>query len=190
LDTSTTPDTVFVWNARLQKWMGIFTGWTANSWIVTRFNGVHRLVFGEQSGKVRRWKDTADQTDDDTYTDDGAAIPSKLWTRSFLFGEPDNNKNSYALTGRASQSNAVVSFTLNGDNQDLLTWTKDLRPTEPNLPIDLPFDLTSAQNTPMPKGLRDLQEFNECYLKVESDDGWWSLRNISMAAFLNTLAMQ
>jgi hypothetical protein len=190
LDTSTTPNTVFVWNNRLQKWVGLWTGWTVNSWAITRFNGVQRLVYGDKNGSVKKWKDYADQSDDATYLDDGAAIASKLWTRAFLFGEPLNNKSAYALTGRASASNAVVTFTLNGDNEDLFSWTKDLRPVGPNLPIDLPFDLTSAQNTPMPKGLRDLPEFSECYLKLETTGGWFSIRNLSMASFINSLSMQ
>jgi hypothetical protein len=190
LDSATTPNTIFVWNNRLQKWVGLWTGWTANSWAITRFNGVQRLVYGDSGGSVKKWKDYADQSDDATYLDDGAAIASKFWTRAFLFGAPENNKSAYALTGRASASNAVVNFTLTADNEDLFSWTKDLRPVGPNLPIDLPFDLTSAQNTAMPKGLRDLPEFSECYLKLEADSGWMSIRNLSMAAFVNTLAMQ
>ncbi len=190
LDTATTPNTVLVWNGRLQKWIGIFTNWTANSWAITRFSGVQRLIHGDKNGNVRKWKDYADQTDDNTFLDDSVAIPSKLWTRSFLFGEQLNNKTAYAVTGRANPSNAVVTFTLVGDSQELISWTKDLRPTEPNLPIDLPFDLTSDQNTPMPKGLRNQPEFNECYIKVESTAGWWTIRNLSMAAFINSLSMQ
>lgn len=189
LDTATSSNTVFVWNGRLQKWVGIFTGWTPNSFTVTRFNGVQALVFGDSAGSVKKWKDALDPSDDATYLDDGAAIADqKLWTRAFLFQEPLNDKDAYYAEARFSQSNAIVNFTLTGDNEDLESWTKDLRPVGPNLPIDLPFELTSAQNTPARKGLRGLPTFNECYLKLETDEGWFSVRNVSMAAFLNTLS--
>ena len=74
------------------------------------------------------------------------------------------------------------------DNDARLTWTADLRSTGPNLPLDLPFDLTSPTNIPSRKGLRGQTPFNECYLKIESTAGWWSLRNVSLSAFINTLA--
>lgn len=189
LDSNTTPNTVFVWNGRLQAWVGLFTGWTPNSWAVTRFNGVQNLVFGDNGGLVRKWKDTSDQTDDNTYLDDSVAISWKLWTRSFLFGEPLNNKDMYAMTGHASTSNAIANLTLNCDGVDVFQWTKNLQPPGPNLPIDLPFDLTSPSNTKMPRGLRGNVPFNECFLKIEGTSGFASFINFYLSAFLNTIDM-
>lgn len=188
LDASTVPNYVFAWNGRLQRWVGIWSGWTPNCWEVSRFAGVQRLNHGDNAGNVRRWKDTSDATDSATYLDDAVAIPTKLWTRAFLFGEPLNDKDAYHCEVRFSQSSAVVTITLIGDNSTLKTWTADIRPNLPTLPIQLPFNLVNPTNTAARKGTRGLAPFNECYLKIESTEGWFSLRNVSLSAFINTLA--
>lgn len=190
LDAATHPDTTFVYSVTLQRWVGIITGWTPNSWEVTRFGGVTRLMHGDNDGNVRQWKDYADQTDDATYLDDGTAIATKFWPRSNLFGEPLNDKDLYHYEARFGSSNAVVTFTLLGDGNVLKTWTGDMRPQGPNLEIDLEFDLSNPTNTPTRKGLRGLAPSNEAFVKIESTAGWWSLKSISLTAFLNTLASQ
>lgn len=190
LDSATTPDTVFAWNARLRKWVGIWTGWTANSFAVTFFNGVAGLAIGENGGNVNEWKDRDDDTDDDTYKDNGVDIPTTLNMRSFLFGEPLNDKDCYHAETRFSTSNGIVNVTLVADANELKTWQVDARQSGPTLEIDLDFDLQSDGNRPFRKGLRGLTAFNECYLKLESTAGWWRLRNASMSAFVNTLRNQ
>lgn len=187
LDSSTTPDTVFVWNGRLGKWVGVWTGWTPNCWEVTRFSGVNRLVFGQNDGKVRQWKDTASATDDNTYLDDATAITTKLWLRSFLFQEPLNDKEAFHCEARFNSSNAVVTFTMVADGDDLKTWTGDVRRQDPTLPVTLPFVLSNPTNIPVRRGLRGLSSWNEAYLKIESTAGWWELRNLSLSAFVNPL---
>lgn len=190
LDSAITPDTVFAYNARLRRWVGIWTGWQVTDWAVTFFNGVAALAFGEQDGDVNVWKDQEDETDDATYLDNGVDIPTQVWSRSFLFGEPLNDKDAYHVETRFSQSNGVVNATLVADNVDLKTWQVDARQTGPVLEIDLDFDLVSDGNRPFRKGLRGLTAWNECYLKVESETGWWRLRNASLSAFVNTLKNQ
>ena len=187
LDAATTPDTLFAYNARLQRWVGIWTGWTANSFAVTYFGGVQALAIGENGGNVNVWKDSEDELDDATYLDNGVAIPTTAWLRSWLFGEPLNDKDAFHAETRFGQSNGQVNVTLVADDVNLKTWTVDARATGPNLEIDLDFDLVSAGNRPFRKGLRGLTAFNECYLRLESTAGWWSLRNASMSAFMNTL---
>lgn len=189
LDAALTPNTVFAYNGRLQKWVGIWTGWTPQGWEVTRFADVHRLVFGDQSGNVRQWKDFADASDDATYLDDGTAIPTKLWSRSYLFGSPVNNKDAFYFEARFSVSNAVPTITLIADNATVKSWTVDVQQTGPHLPIALDFYLTSDTNLPRRRGLRGLPPFNEAYWTIESTTGWWSLRNASMGSFLNTLSI-
>jgi hypothetical protein len=187
LDSATAPNTVMVFNANLQKWMGIWTGWTANCWETTRFNGVHRLIHGDSVGNVRVWKDYADDGLDATYKDDGTDIPTKLWSRAMLFGDANVNKSAQRAQARFGESNALVTITAVADNADLKSWQGDLRQGAPNLPIDLPFDLTSETNTPITKRLIGLRRFNELFLKIESSSGWWQLNNLSLAAFLRCL---
>jgi hypothetical protein len=190
LDSATTNDHVLVYNARLARWVGIWTGWTPATWEVTRFAGVQRLVTGEQSGLVRQWKDYADSTDSDTYLEDGAPIATKVWTRSMLFAEPVNDKDGYHAEGRFSVSDAIVNFTAVADNADLRSWSKDLRQPGVTLPVDLPFDLHNPAAVTARRGLRGATPFNEIFLKIESTSGWWELRNVTLSAYLNMLQNQ
>lgn len=187
LDSATTPNTVLVFNAHLQKWVGLWTGWTPTCWEITRFNGVHRLMHGDSLGNVRIWKDYADAGLDSTYLDDGTAYGSKLWSRSMLFGDANVNKSALRAQARFGLSNALLTITAVADNATLTSWPADVRQGPPNLPIDLPFDLVSETNTPITKRLVGQRRFNELYLKLESTAGWWQLNNLSLAAFLHTL---
>ena len=190
LDSSTTNNAVLVYNARLGVWLGRWTGWTPNCWEVTRFGGTHRLVFGETPGLVRQWKDWRTAGTDSTYQDDGAAIPTKLWTRAMLFGEPENDKDGYHAEVRFNTSNAVVTITAVGDDATLRQWQKDVRQQGPTFPVTLPFTFASATSTPTRRGLRGCRAFNEMYLKIESTSGWWELRNVTVSAYLNMLQNQ
>lgn len=191
LDSNTTPNYAFVWNGRLQRWVGIWSNIAAHDMEVTRYNGVHRFVIGETSGTVRQWKDFADDTDSDTYLDDSVAIPTKLWSRSMLFGEPLNDKDAFHLELRFGSSDAsVVRITLYADNASLKTWTENIAQPGLTLPLSLPFDLANPQYASRLKGLRGLMPFNEMFIRVESTAGWWRLRTISISAFLNTLKTQ
>lgn len=190
LDSATSNDTMFVYNVRLKKWCGVWTNLKAGDMEVTRYGGVHRLIFGESTGKVRQWKDFEDSQDSDTYLDDEVAIPTKLWTRAMLFGEPMNDKDAFHAEVRFGIANGTVTVTLVADNATLKTWSEDVSTTGVSLPLSLPFNLTNPQNKPRRKGLRGLIPFNECYIRVESTAGYWSLRNISLSAFTNTLRSQ
>lgn len=191
LDASVTNDTVLVFNGRIEKWTGIWTGWTPAAWRVTRFNKVLRLVLGEQNGLVRQWKDFADAADDATYLENGNPIASKLWTRAMLFGEPVNDKDGYHAEARFSTGNAIVNLTALGDDSEMRTWSRQLVAGGVDLPVDLPFDLSgAAAQRPVRRGLRGCTPFNEIYLKIESTAGWWELKNATLSAFLNMLQNQ
>ncbi len=190
LDSATTPDTIFAWNSRLKRWVGIWTNLKAMDMEVTRRGGLHRLVFGESSGAVRQWKDYADEQDSNTYLDDSTAIPTKLWVRSMLFGEPLNDKDIFHAEARFGIANSTVALTLVADNTALKSWNEDVTVTGISLPISLPFSLVNPQYRPKPRGLRGLKPFNECYFRVESTTGYWRLRSLSASAFLNTLRSQ
>jgi hypothetical protein len=190
LDNAVSNNTVLVWNGRLRKWTGIWTGWTPNAWEVTRFNSTLRLVLGENTGLVRQWKDYSDATLDSTYLEDLAPIATNLYTRAGLFQEPLNDKSGYHIEARFSVSNALVNFTLTADDVDVLTWQKDLRLAGVTLPVNLPFNLALPGVTASRRGIRGLQAFNQCYLKIGSTAGWWALRNVSLSAYLNTLENQ
>jgi hypothetical protein len=191
LDASRVNNTVLVWNGHLNKWTGIWTGWNPNCFEVSRFSGVHRLVFGDNVGKVPQWKDWKDAQDDATYMDDDVSYRTKLWTRSMLFGEPLNDKDAFHCEERFAASNALITTTAVADNADWKTWDIDIRPARVDLPIpQLPFNLADNSNAARRKGLRNNRSFNEIFLKLESDRGWFEVRNLSLSAFINTLRNQ
>lgn len=191
LDSSTYPNSNFVWNTRLQRWVGIWSNIAAGDMEVTRFGGVHRLVFGENDGRVRQWKDANDETADATYLDDSVAIPTKFWTRAMLFGEPLNDKDAFHIELAFGTSNAsAVQATLIADNVAAKTWTETVTTSGITFPITLPLTFPSPTYPKRRRGLRGMTPFGECYVKVESTSGWWSLRTVSLSAFLNTLKSQ
>jgi hypothetical protein len=190
LDNSTTPNVVLAYNARLQVWLGLWTGWTPACWELTRFNQVQRLVFGDQAGLVRQFKDYVDLADDARYLDNGADIPTKLWTRSMFFGEAVNDKDGYHCETRFNPSNALIRVTAVGDDDDLRSREVDVRPDGVDLPVDLPFDLGGLGSKPKRMSLRGLKPFNEIYVKIESTKGWWELRTVTLSAYLNMLQNQ
>lgn len=191
LDAATENNTVFVWNGRLQRWAGIWQGWTPTCWAMSRFNTVQRLNFGDTLGSTKQWQDFQDASADSTYLDDGVAIPTTLYTRSYLFQEPLNPKDAFHADATFSLSNCQqLTFTLSADDQDVFTWSAPVSAPAPVLPQVLPFNLLSPANIEARKGLRGNPAFIESFLKLSSTSGWWSLRSLSLSAFLNSLLNQ
>jgi len=190
LDNATENNAVLVWNGRLGRWFGIWTGWNATCCCVTRFLGQTRFVFGDTAGLVNMWKDASSTTDDETYTDNGVSYKTQTWLRSWLFGEPITTKTGYNVIVRFSAGNSTINFTLTADGVDVRTWIGQFAPTGDilggNVPIPI-FQLSSSKTVALPRGLRGLNAFHECFLKVESESGWWFLKNVSGSAFVNPL---
>lgn len=193
LDSSTYNNAVLVWNGRLAKWLGCWEGWTPAEWAVTKIDGEQHLTFGDNSGYVNEWKDTESTTDNATYLDNSVAIATKLWTRSFLFGDPVSNKNFYNAILRFTAGQATVNLTAMGDISEARRWSGVLEPTGDILGVGIlapapgGFLLQSTSPSQVIRGLRGLGDFNEAFLKIESVAGWWQLRNVTLSAFVNAL---
>lgn len=190
IDGSTTNNAVLVFNGRLQKWVGVWTGWTPTCFETTRFNGTQRLVIGDTTGLANQWKDYFSKEDDAAYTENGAGLASKVWTRSMVFGDMVLNKLGYHAETRFTSGNATVTVTAVCDNVEVRRWDVSLSPSGPVLPVVVPFVLGSGQPATGRRSLRGLSEFNEVYLKIESPSGWFVLRNVTASAFLQTLRNQ
>ncbi len=191
LDNSTTNNTVLVWNGRLGRWSGIFTGWNGECLEVTRFGGINRLVFGDTQGSVQRWKDYQSATEDTTYTDNGVGYASKEWSRGFLFGNPNVNKDGYSSVIAFSAGKADVTMTWMADNVAVRTWVGAPEPSGSILGGDdllgETFTLASTSTINVRRNLRNLKAFNESFVRIESETGWWALRSITVSAFLNPM---
>lgn len=189
LDAATSPNTVLVYNWRLGKWLGIWTGWTGASAVETFFNSIpSHLVIGDSIGQINQWKDLSSTTDDATYLDNGIAYGTKIWTRSFLGGEATNPKSSYNVIIRFSAGNATINLTLVTDNAAAATWSAGFNPTGDILGVGtLPFLLSSNKPSVSIQSLLALPEWNESYLRLETVSGWFGCRNLTHNMFMNSL---
>lgn len=183
LDSATTPDHVLVYNGRLGKWIGVWTGWTPTAWAITRFAGRSRLVFGDSAGYVNQWKDKSSATNDDTYLDNGEPIACELDTRNLIFGDVEADKVAFNARLRFNAGNALMTVTAVGDEADLKTFSQQMQGSGDVLGTGtLPFLLQSVGPTIITSSLRGLPSFREMFLKLASATGWWELRNLSVSA--------
>ena len=188
LDSSTYNNYALVWNGRLGQWTGIFTGWNTHAAVVTRFGNISKLVLGDNDGSVNQWKDTPTLIDvDSTYLDNGADIPSKLWLRAMVFGNPDAGKKLRAALLRFNAGNATVNFFANQDLSDDDAWNSMVEPSGDILPAILPMELASFKPTKTYRSLEGLDYCNEIFFKIESASGWWALRNVMASAYLKPI---
>lgn len=193
LDNSSNNNYVLVWNGRLGRWMGAFqqeanNTWQANSVCVSRFGGATRLVWGDSSGYVNQWKDYSSTTDDSTYTDNGKGYKTQVWTKSFQFGDPIVNKSAYTTIIRFSSGNAAVSVSWIGDSAQQQIWDGQFEPTGDILGVNnLPFLLQATTPYTLQQPIRGNVQFNEGFLRCETQSGWIAVRNISILAFINPL---
>ena len=189
LDSSTTNNAVLVYNGRLGKWVGAWTSWTARCAGITRFSGVPRMVFGDTAGYVNQWKESASVTDDATYTDNGEAYTTTIFTRSLQFGEINNNKTAHNTILRFTAGNANINLSWIADLATQKSWSGQFAPTGSILggPDTLGMDFILASTSPVKiaKGIRGLTAFNEAYLSIESTEGWFFLRSVVAGAFVN-----
>jgi hypothetical protein len=71
-----------------------------------------------------------------------------------------------------------------GDDADLHTWSSKLLPSGDLLGTGILGDFVLQSTNPaiVAASLRDAPSFREMYLKIESKQGWWELRNLSVSA--------
>lgn len=195
LDNSSTNNAVLVWNGVLGKWAGLWE-WAGTYVEITRVpetpsNAVNQLVFGDTLGKVNQWKQDQSLTDDATYLDNGSGYSTHVWTRSFLFSDPIADKSGYSSILRFSAGDATITATWVADLASERSWNATPTPSGSILggPDTLGDTFTLASTSPIQviRSLRQLPEFNEAYVRVESNTGWWFLRNVSLGAFVNPL---
>jgi hypothetical protein len=188
LDSSAVNDAVLVFNTRLGKWMGCWTGWTVSNFVKSRFDGQEVFHFSDNIGQVWYWKHSEAADSAGTYLDDGEPIQSEIWTRSFQFGEPINTKSGYNATLRfsAGYGTATVEALL-----DLASARKSATQVKADgdiLGVDrLPFTLASVKPFKVTVNLRSLPQFYEMYLKIVMTSGWMRMRNLTLSAFPNAL---
>lgn len=189
LDASPVNNAVLVFNTRLNAWMGCWTGWTPSAFAKSRFDAIEQLLFGDNAGNVSFWKDTADSNNPATYLDAGVNIPCSIWTRSFQFLQAVNNKSAYSCVLRFTAGNSTATLTAVLDLAQSRTWQENFSAAGDILGVGHlgPFQLASVKPVKAAKSLRSLPSFNEMFLEITTQSGFFKLRNITVAAFLNAL---
>jgi len=184
LGVAQTPNTVLAYNWRLGVWCGVWQGWTPVMFAQPRFNGFNTLCFCDSAGNINLWKDRDSLIVDSTYLDNGAAIPTTLWTRSFTFGDLESPKRGWSARLRFNSGDADVSVVAIGDDAELNSYQATLAPTGSLLGVGKlgSFLLASEEPVLVPLSLRGLPTCNELYLQISSLAGWWELRNLTVGA--------
>lgn len=195
LDSSTVNNAVLVFNTRLNAWLGCWTGWTPTAFAKSRFAAVsgsfydQQMVFGDSAGNVFFWKDAQDTNNPKTYLDNGQNIPCTIWTRSFQFLQAVNDKTAYNCVLRFTAGNSTANMSAVMDLAQSVAWSENFQAQGDVLGIGHlgPFQLASVKPVKVSKSLRSLPSFNEMYLSISTASGFFKLRNITVAAFLNAL---
>lgn len=183
LDDATEPSHTLVFNARLQQWMGVWSGVAPTCWATTRFTAAaEQLVMGDTAARVNQWKDMDEASLDATYTDNSVAIASTLTTKSFMFGEPDSNKDGDFVEFLFDASFGVnMTLTAYYDTALAKTWAVNESATQNELPLELPFDLAVAGAMRIRKELDSVGDFREVYFTIETTAG----NNVFLTASVN-----
>lgn len=193
LDNATEPSHVLVWNLRLRRidgmpaFIGVWTGWTPTAMGTSRFAGVERFVFGDSAGYVNEWKDYEDQTEDNTYQDNGEEVLATIRSRSWDFGSQRNPKDSESCELQFVNSTATVRALAMFDEEEQARWELGTQEVQNQLPVDLPFDLAVLGPAREAKNMDGLPEFREMYLEVQQTGaGRLELKSMAASAFVNT----
>lgn len=187
IDSDTRPTTTLVYNVRTASWMGVWTGWTPLQFVVTRFLDLERLVVGDNSGNTNQWKDYLSESLSSTYTDNSVNIATTIKLRAFSFGEPVNYKDGRYLEARFTDSQGVALLSVYYDDTLAKAETRTLQQTVNQLPLVLPFDLAVIKPSAQRVALDEAGTFNEAYLQITASANKFSLRNATMAAYMNTV---
>ena len=192
LDSSPTNNYTLVYNTRLGRWIGAWTGWTPTAFARSRFGNVEQLQIANSTGQVNLWKDASDTNNSSTYFDNLVSIPAKVWTRSYQFGEQINSKTAYNAVLRFTAGNSTAMITAVHDLADVLIYSPTFAADGDRLGFDrlgigTHFKLASVKPIKVSKSLRSLTSFNEMFMRIETSSGWFKLRNITVSAFPNAL---
>jgi hypothetical protein len=196
LDGATRPNYVLVYNIVTQCWSGTWTGWIPTCFDIQTPSGTPpSLCFGQSDGTVFQWLDNtgADEGLTATYQDQGTAIPTRILSRAFIFGDLFSPKTGFNCEFEFTESRAdvVIQAILDRETQmgpvgSFSTLSSPLV----HLPFTLPITLPS--NVLLRKQL-DIQrygQFREFQFDISSAADKLSLRSIKLSGFSDSFQLQ
>jgi len=214
--SSTTPNTVLVYDTNLKQWSGRWSGWKPTAFdIYEPLNDRRRLVWADATNNnVVYLRDHIDEdaTTENDYADrlgaDYAQVPFEILTRGLTFGDPISPKTCDFLEVEFYKSKARANITLIPDGGDEVildsgqlvdTGTGELR-----LDFVLPAVLGKPGIVRHNMSLTGTNQGREFQVKITNssatqvteaglqldDQRYIALRNINLGAFLETLEKQ
>ena len=189
IDSSQTPNYVFVYNVINQGWSGYWTGWNATQFTVSGFGQTPQLVFGDANGNVMEWLDYVSIIDESSsdFQDNGNAIPSSFTTKAFTFNQWQNNKLGYNVECEFNDSAATASINASLDGNNFTTLISSFN-TSSNpgftFPITPPFTIKGGTIVRAEADLLSVGEFREIEIMVSAPSGKIALKTVNVMAYL------
>lgn len=189
------PDTVLVFHYLTGGWT-VFTGWTPSCFYEQPFEGVTRLLIGEQGGDVVAWKDylTDSEVVASDFTDKGVAISTTLEGRAFIFQAPLNFKSAFYGELDVFTQDVTFSIYIILDGEDpIFVRTYTLGIASVTLPVTIPFTLSAGgrwTTKRFPLNIPSITKAREFQIKIVSTSGRFIMRRLVMSAFLDTIALE
>lgn len=202
LDSATEASHVCVWNLRLRQiapggggtipvFTGVWSGWTPTVLATSRFAGVERLLIGDSAGCVNQWKDGEDQTDPDTFADNGVDVLATVRAQSWDYGSPRNYKDPESVDVAFINSEAPADIVVVLDDAEQPALGVMTERVQNELPVNLPFDLAVQGTVTATLQIDHFPEFREQYVEVrQTARGRLEVKSIAASAFANTQSQQ
>lgn len=195
LDDDTTPNHVLPFNTNNNCWNGVWTGWKPTYFTSRLDGGTMKLCFGQSDGTVVDWMDTVplNQETELNFLDQGAAIPSTVLTKAYIWNEIVSPKTGFNSRLEFCDSEADVIGTVFRDGGTEEPWEGFSTSTgnELILPFDLPATLPETGGViPLSYDIQRFQQFSEFQIKLATHGGKLVLCSIALSAWINTFKIQ
>jgi len=193
--SSTTNNTLIVYNTITKSFMGTWTGWAATDFAISAFGGDTRLNIADTT-KVTTWLDYVAESSesDSTYQDDGTDYSSSVSTRAYTFGNPLNElqPNHVEFEWKPGRADSVEVRTMLDSGLEAIIHpsTVDTKTTGVTLPVDLPFTL--GRVTPIQKSYNLMPQgpCREIQFKVVAADNKMDLRAVRTSSYVSTMELE
>lgn len=206
LNGAADPNSVLVYDTLQLGWSGIWVGWAALQFLITKASGLERLNFGQPDGSVWRWLDYIPLSSETaaTFQDAGANIPTLVESRGFIFGDGAMNigaqgigfvdsqspKSPFSVSAEFFQSQANASLSVELDQGDQLPVSTGFDTSGGSallLPFLLPQTLSSNASFLRTFPMRQFNRFRCLQVVINTVAGKLSLRSLAAKAFADTI---
>lgn len=194
LDGAPAPSAVLVYHAQRKAWSGLWTGFDAVDWAVSKTAGQERLNFGRADGSVRRWLDHTARANEveSTFQDAGLNLPTRITTRAMNLGEPVCEKSGLSVQAEFFESQAMATVAVRLNEDEPIPLASDFATSIGSLvlPVLLPATLPGTGVKRKSFGTQRLTPFRSLQAVVSSPAGKLGLRAVFATGFVDTMRLE